>query len=234
MTATVANRTVFTTLGEMVQPAHTALLLIDLQNDLIGESGFCAKRRPDDVARLRTPLPDILKLHATARSAGVMTVYIKLETLPGGAAETDANLSRLLTQWNGTIPDWATEGTWGSEFIPELPAPTPRDVVVRKRRQDSFTGTDLDLVLRSHGIRSVVILGVTTSGCVMYTARDAMMHGYYVIVPTDCVGSQREDWHDATIVIMKRLFNYVGPSDAVAEAWSSSRKLEMSAAGARA
>jgi nicotinamidase-related amidase len=220
MAVTVGNRTVLSTLDEIVDPAHTAVLIIDLQNDFAGDGGVVSKRRPADVALLREPLPEILKFLDASRAAGVLHVYVGVAALPNGASESDANLARLVGQWDGQIPNWAVEGTWGSEFIPELPGPGAGDIVIHKRRASAFAGTDLDLVLRAHHVKTLIVIGVTTSGCVMYTARDAMMEGYYVVVPIDCLGSQSRDWHDATILIMRRLFNYVGPWGALAESWS--------------
>lgn len=62
-------------------------------------------------------------------------------------------------------------------------------MVVKKYRAGGFWGTNLDLVLRSNGITSVVMAGCTTEGCVESTARDAMLNDYYVVIVTDAVAS---------------------------------------------
>jgi nicotinamidase-related amidase len=188
MSAIVFGRTILTTFDEIVSPSHTAILIVDPQNDFLHPRGLAAQEGID-VNLLRRPVPALRELLAQAREVSAQVVYLQYTQHPDGRYLSDAAVSRL----------------------------------VRKNRASGFIGTNLDLVLRTSGIRTLVIAGVTTSGCVMYTARDAMMHDYYVVVPTDCIGSQRQDWHDATVLVMDRLFHYVGASTRLLQVWSAGR-----------
>ena len=78
------------------------------------------------------------------------------------------------------------EGTWGGKVIDEL-APQPEDYQIPKRRFSGFYQTDLDLVLRELGRKTVVVTGVVTNICVRSTCHDAFFRGYQVVVPRDCV-----------------------------------------------
>jgi nicotinamidase-related amidase len=74
-------------------------------------------------------------------------------------------------------------------------------------------------VLRSNGIKSVVVCGCTTEGCVESTARDAMFSDYYVVIATDAVGSDDPAQHDASMYLMARRFD-LATSDAIGKIWA--------------
>jgi nicotinamidase-related amidase len=80
--------------------------------------------------------------------------------------------------------------------------PLDGDLVVKKYRSSAFWGTNLELLLRSNGIESVVVTGCTTEGCVESTARDAMF-SHYVVIATDAVASDDRGQHDASIYLME-------------------------------
>ncbi len=86
------------------------------------------------------------------------------------------------------FPPHCVAGTPGADVVEAL-RPGPRDKVIPKRRYSAFFQTDLDLTLRELGIGEIVLVGVCTNICVLYTAADARMLGYRVTVPRDCVAS---------------------------------------------
>jgi ureidoacrylate peracid hydrolase len=91
--------------------------------------------------------------------------------------------------------------------------------VVTKHRYSGFVGTELDMVLRSHGIKTVVMTGEATNVCVETTARDAFMRDYYVAFVSDCTASGSQAAHDATLVTMGRHFGTVLTSDDIVSTW---------------
>jgi nicotinamidase-related amidase len=101
----------------------------------------------------------------------------------------------------GEVWAFTVEGTWGAEFVPEL-TPAPDDLVVSKFRSSAFHETNLDLVLRSNGIKTVLVCGCTTEGCVESTVRDAGFHDYLAVVISDCVGSDVPELHSASMFVM--------------------------------
>jgi len=92
--------------------------------------------------------------------------------------------------------------------------------VVRKYRSSAFFGTNLDLLLRSNGIKTVVIGGCTTEGCVESTARDAMFSDFYVVVATDGVASDDREQHAASLLLMRHRFDLATAAE-ISLVWSA-------------
>ncbi len=110
------------------------------------------------------------------------------------------------------------EGTWGWQIVEEL-APLPDEVVIKKNRSSAFVGTNLDMILRSNGIKSVALVGVSTSGCVMATAYGALFSEYYPVLLRDCVASTKAESHDAALLIMSGAMD-IADSEEVLEIWT--------------
>jgi nicotinamidase-related amidase len=111
-------------------------------------------------------------------------------------------------------------------------APVAGELVVPKWRSSGFWGTSLDLLLRSNAIRSVIVTGCTTEGCVESTARDAMFNDYYVVIAEDCVASDDLAQHEASLLLMRHRFD-VASGPEIARAWADTRKApDGSATGA--
>jgi nicotinamidase-related amidase len=91
--------------------------------------------------------------------------------------------------------------------------------VVQKWRSSGFWGTNLDSVLRSNGIQTVLVAGCTTEGCVESTARDAMFNDYYVVIAYDCVASDDLQQHDASMLLMSHRFD-LAPSADIRGSWA--------------
>ena len=107
------------------------------------------------------------------------------------------------------------------QIIAEL-KPQPQDIVFQKRRPDGFVGTDLDLMLRSNGIKTILIGGVATEGGVEGTARSARNLGYDVVVLKDCVGSRNRELHEMALKLMEQTFFDVASAADISAIWSES------------
>src|SRR5207248_7404428 len=107
---------------------------------------------------------------------------------------------------------YTRDGSEGQQLIPELTV-EESDVVVKKYRSSGFWGTNLAMLLRSNGIKTVVISGCTTEGCVESTARDAMFNDYYVVIPEDCLASDDRRQHEASLFLMRHRFDIVSSDD---------------------
>jgi nicotinamidase-related amidase len=115
-----------------------------------------------------------------------------------------------------TIP-----GTPGHAFSREF-TPLESELVVRKYRSSGFWGTNLNMLLRSNGIKTVVVGGCTTEGCVESTARDAMFNDYYVVIAEDCVASDDKAQHEASMLLMRHRFDIAG-GDEIKRIWAGKR-----------
>lgn len=218
---TIGNKFVYTTLDELVKARHTALVLVDMQNDFC-QPGWAFDRLGIDLSMYPTMIPRLTRLVAGARAAKVPVIYLQMTVLSGRISESPAqirfNMRLHLSVHGETEPLYYTvEGTPGQEIIPEL-APEPGDIIVHKYRSSGFWGTNLDLLLRSNGIETVIMTGVTTEGCVESTARDALFNDYYVVVPEDCVASDDRRQHDASLFLMRHRFDVV-TSDEILATW---------------
>lgn len=186
-------------LPEILHPSHTSLIMVDLQNDFVPREGSLACAG-NSVASVQKMLPTLRSLLGHARELNILVVHLRYSTLPGYLTDSDSwlyyNLHDIAT------PDMCVRGSWGEEFVEGL-EPMPDEVVVTKHRSSGFVNTALDQVLRSNRIRTVVVAGVQTPGCVEATFRDAAYHDYYNVLAEDCVAAYRQEEHDASLLIQR-------------------------------
>ena len=218
---TVEGKTVLTELAELVDPAHTALLLVDMQRDFV-EPGGAFGALGVDLSMYPVVRPRLATLLAAARENGVLVVHVQNTTLPGRRSDSPAQLRFNLRMHGAARPDgsplrYTVEDTPGHDFVPEL-RPLPGELVVRKHRSSAFWGTDLAQLLGSNGVRTVVVGGCTTEGCVESTARDAMFADHYVVIAEDCVASDDPAQHEASLFLMRHRFD-LAPGEAVSDVW---------------
>jgi nicotinamidase-related amidase len=219
----IEGKQVFTTLAELVDPRHTALVVVDMQRDFCIPGG-AFDRLGVDISMYPPMIPRLARLIEGARAAGVPVIYIQMTVLPGRASESPAQIRfnlRLHLGADGVVEplSYTPDGSTGQEVIPEL-APQDGDWMVKKYRSSAFWGTNLDMLLRSNGIKSIVVSGCTTEGCVESTARDGLFADYYVVIPEDCVASDHRDQHDASLLLMRHRFD-LASSDEILSEWSA-------------
>ena len=177
-----------------IDKGHTALLVMDFQNDIVHENGafkdfgFAAMVKQNDVLAKSARLLD------GARRSGVKVIYVSVKFRPG-YPERPANggLWGALIQANAV-----TEGTWGAE-IHEAVAPQDGEPVVTKRAVSAFYGSDLAALLATGGIDTLLLCGVATNFVVEGTAREAMDRGYNVVIVGDCCAAGSQETHDAAL-----------------------------------
>jgi nicotinamidase-related amidase len=218
----IDGKQVLSELHELVDPAHTALVVVDLQRDFCAP-GWAFDRLGVDLSMYPPLIPRVVRLVERARAAGVRVVYLQMTALPDGASDSPAQLrfnlklSHLARERTGEPLSYTRDGSPGQEMLDEL-APQPGDLVVKKYRSSGFWGTNLDLLLRSNGIKTVVVCGCTTEGCVESTARDAMFNDYYVVIAEDCVASDDPAQHEASLLLMRHRFD-MASAEAILGVW---------------
>lgn len=153
-----------------------ALLVIDMLND------FCDPKGSLFVPMNREVIPNIAREIARARERGAPVIYV-CDRHPVGDIE--------FRNW----PAHGVPGTWGSEITDEL-KPAPGDIIVSKHTLLIFHETELEGVLRERGINSLIVTGCLTNICVMYGATEAVVRGYRVKVPRDCVAAADPAMHE--------------------------------------
>ncbi len=216
-------------LAEKIAPAHTALLVIDMQNDFCASGGLVSKDGRDISAaqELGQRLPPFI---TAARGAGVLIVFIRcLYSSERNFYLSDAWLEQAARTRKGgytRIPVCA-EGSWEGDYFGDV-RPEPGDIVVTKHRYDAFHNTDLDLILRTNGIRTVILTGVVTNVCVETTARAAFVRDYYVVVAEDGTAAYVRDDHVATLRNIDRFFGEVATLRELTALWPSAAPADRS------
>ena len=152
-----------------VDPARTALLVIDMQNDLVKPGGSLL------VPDAEETIPAIERLLDLARASRMRVVFGQ-DTHRQGDPEWEI--------W----PEHCREGSWGWEIVSEL-APRIDETILRKVRHDAFYGTPLDHLLRLWNVDTLVICGTVANIAVQYTASSAALCRYAIVIPRDAVSA---------------------------------------------
>lgn len=129
-----------------------------------------------------------------------------VQTFVEAARARGALIIWFIDQHRAGKPDWelehvrphGEEGSVGVELDPRL-HPLPEDYQVVKRRYSAFVGTDLDLILRDNHIDRVILTGTKTNVCIRATATDAFERNYHVVVPRECVATDKVHLHEANL-----------------------------------
>jgi nicotinamidase-related amidase len=210
------------TIEELVRPEHTAIIVVDVQNDYVSPEGVDAQRDRPLLNRDAT-IENLRCLLEEGRGHGVLPIYIQNTLLPGRTSDSPARLRSQMRFWNvqddpDALPQSVIDGSWGQQVIPEI-EPQKADIIVKKHRSSAFIGTDLDMVLRSNGIKTVLVTGLATEACVESTARDALFFDYYTVIVDDCVSSWNLELHEAALLILRAQFDCFASCEIV-NAWA--------------
>jgi len=200
MARTVLGHQVPETLAERLDTGPAALLVIDLQNDFLDPEGYWPSRL--GTSGLGRVVPAVNGLTAAARTAGIPVCFTLVSQLPDGGLASPVWIADNLR--NGAEPLHCMRETWGWRLVDELVV-EPGDLLLEKYRRTAFEGTNLLSLLRSRGVRVLVVAGVAASGCVEATVRDAIEKDFFVVVPADCVADGRPEQTEETVARFRRL-----------------------------
>lgn len=211
------RKAVFADLPSIVDPRHSALLILDMQNDFCAPGGKVFDAVGSQGEAVRSIIPGLQRMLEAAGQHGLLIVYVQTTHLQGGIDESPAYLYSLLKKGmrRANEPN-VLEGSWGHQVIEEL-KPAPDDMVVKKFSFDAFHNSLLDQVLRNYGIRTLICGGESTYGAVLTTARTAFCRGYYVVVLEDCVAGHDEALHRASLQLLKE---ELVPSKEIIQLWA--------------
>ena len=209
------------TLADKLRPEHCAILIVDVQNDFCAEGG-AMHREGRDVAAVQAMVPRLARLIDAARRAQVRCIWIRnvYNTGPNWYL-SEVWLEHAQRRRRGaylTIPV-CEPNAWNGDFF-EI-KPNPDEAIVTKHRYGAFESSDLDLVLRSQGIRTVIMTGVATNVCVETTARQACLRDYYVVFASDCTATYDQADHEATLRNIDAYFGEVVSAAQVQACWQS-------------
>lgn len=225
------------------EPQRIALLIIDMQNDFCAQGGYYDRKekgakdlsipsskqcyRPR--AMVQSPsniVCNIIKLIQRVRAGGARMKIAYLRAIYGRGYDNQPMVNR-----RGILDAHpCKKGSWGAEIVEpiekvrvEVEDPE-NEFAIEKHRYDGFIGTDLDIILRSSNIKTLVITGVETNVCVVSTAGTAHNLGYYTIIPRDCVASGSLCLHEYALKNFGRAFGYVTCLDSVIRELAAAQK----------
>src|SRR5215212_816953 len=173
---------------------RTALVIQDLQNDVIIEGGAFADSGAPAHATAQNVVANVADLAAACRQAGVPVIhvwYVVEQDAPG--LKQNAPLFRGVKDANALV-----RGSWGAAPAEGL-EPQDGDHVVEKMRMNGFFETRLDILLRGLGADQLVITGAWTNMSIEHTARHGADAGYEVVVASDGTSTTGEEWQDAAL-----------------------------------
>jgi ureidoacrylate peracid hydrolase len=212
------------TLAKKVDPRHAAVAVVDMQNEFIDPRGLRG-REGDDLSAAQALVPRLKRFLDLARGAGVQVIFIQ--------AVYDSDVNKYVSDvWreqdrrrrrSGRPEEQCKEGSWNAEIYPEL-QPQACDIVVQKHRYCAFEGTNLDLVLRSRAIRTLVFTGMATDICVESTARAAFVKDYYVVMSSDCTTTYSVEAHERTLKLMHRFYGEVASTQEILACWARPKR----------
>lgn len=201
------------TLAEKASPQQAAVIVVDVQNDYCHPDGMRGRQR--STAACVEMAPRLERFLATARAAGVRVVWVRTEN-------DETTVSTALREQRSNRPDGAQfpcyPGSWGADYYHVRPL--PGEPVVTKHRYSGFIRTDLDLILRCLGVRTLLMTGVSTNACVESTARDGFMLDYHVVLVEDCCAAGSQEDHESTVRNVQKLLGVVATSEEIARTWT--------------
>jgi biuret amidohydrolase len=209
-------------LRNILEPATTAVLTMELQNGIVGPGGMLPALT-EELARAGT-LETVVRVCDAARAAGARVVHCTAVSRADGAgASNNCKIFALAARQRREQGHGATDlGTPGADLVPGLE--DPRDIVVsRLHGMTPFTSTSLDQILRNLGIRTVVATGVSVNLGVWGMAMSAMDLGYQVVIPRDAVAGVPREYADAVLDNSLSLIATLVSSEQLLDVWQSGR-----------
>jgi ureidoacrylate peracid hydrolase len=209
---------------ELVDPRAAALIVVDMQNDFCHPDGAEAAMGAE--VGLAAPMAQRLKaLIAEARAVRLRTIFVRTHHSPW--TNSAVWLGRAGGRHAHSHVTLCLPGSWGSDFYdgvePRTSAdcsPETSDFVVTKHRYSGFVGTDLELVLRSQRLETLIMTGTASNGCVEATARDGFHRDHAIVYVSDCSVASTEARHQECLQRV-RSWATVVTADEIVRAWRS-------------
>jgi ureidoacrylate peracid hydrolase len=203
----------------------TALIVVDMQNAFVRNGGYL-DLAGHDISATQGIIEPCQKLIAAFREKAVKIIYFQMgysaDLSDKGAPDSPGALKSRVLNFIDQHPEAKDKvyiyGRWGAEIIDEL-KPRPGDITIKKQRYDGFFGTNLDLTLKTLGIKYLFLIGTATNICVESTIRHAFFLDYFPILVSDAVSQMGPSiLQQATILNVQSSFGWVTTSNSISHA----------------
>jgi gluconolactonase len=199
---------------DSIDPRTAALVIQDLQNDVIIEGGAFAESGAPAHATSQNVVENVKGLAAACREAGVPVIHVWYIVEDGSAGlKQNAPLFEGVKGANALV-----RGSWGAAPAEGL-EPQDGDHVVEKMRMNGFYETRLDILLRGLGVETLIISGAWTNMSIEHTARHAADAGYRAIVPSDGTSTVSDEWQNVALNYAMQNVASVGTCAEIADAF---------------
>jgi gluconolactonase len=177
-----------------LEPERCALIIQDLQNDVMIEGGAFADSGAPAHATAQNVVGNVSDLAATCRTAGVPVIHVLYIVEPGATGlRQNAPLFQGVKEADALV-----RGSWGAAPADGL-EPQDGDHVVEKMRMNGFYATRLDILLRGLGVDTIIITGAWTNMSIEHTARHGADAGYEVVVASDGTSTTSDEWQNVAL-----------------------------------
>lgn len=196
--------------GYKLEPSRCALIIQDMQNDVVMEGGAFAESGSPAHCRQQNAIANGVRLAQAARSRAIPVIHVWFLVEAGAPGVTmNAPLFEGLADAKALV-----RGTWGAAPVPGLEAQAG-DHIVEKQRMSAWEGTRLETVLKALGRDVVIVTGAWTNMSIEHTARTGADKGYFMVVPEDACSTMNAEWHTASVNYALQNVSVVTDVDAV-------------------
>lgn len=214
-----SEENLLTTLKDLVKPQHSAIAVIDMQNDFCHKDGFFRKGKPDsrgsrDLSLLDEMVPNLIHFLDVARSVGTKIYFVRYI----GDDHYLPPMIKLRNLQVGYTKTLCAEGEWGSEQFAGF-EPQPGDTVITKYVYSAFIGTNFKDILEKDGIKTLIVTGGATNVCCESTIRDGCMLGFYMVAPRDCLTCYSREDHEESLKDIGFFYGVVTTSQEIIKSW---------------
>jgi ureidoacrylate peracid hydrolase len=199
-----------------IDSRHSALLIIDIQNDFCHEDGARGKN-VTHINKVQQVVPVIERLRQEAQLSQIPVFFVQTTHSAETSSEVWAKRSKRL---EGRA-DLVQKGSWGAEFYKLIP--NDNDIIIEKHRYSAFSNTTLHELLRKLNRKSLLIVGVATNVCVESTAREGFGLEYHITLIRDGCSAYNSELEQATFTNIESSFGRVMESDEVIRNWQHHR-----------
>src|SRR4051794_18682517 len=200
---------------DRIDPKSAAMIIQDLQNDVIIEGGAFADSGAPAHAKSQNVVENVAALANAARTAGVPVIHVWYIVEPGAPGlKQNAPLFEGVKGSNALV-----RGTWGAAAVEGL-EPQDGDHVIEKMRMNGFYETRLDILLRGLGVETLIITGAWTNMSIEHTARHAADAGYRAVVASDGTSTVNNEWQNAALNYAMQNVASVGTCKEIASAFA--------------